>query len=335
LALAAILLGLGAQAQAQTIPVSVNTDVQSADIGLAPPYQVILSGTYTAGTTLDVTWTITNTTGSAVILLPTSTAVNKITFTPATALTLVSENIPGANLVPPVLMPPIDPAVLGPVTVADGDFLTVTFQATVNTEVLVSALLGLSVGGVYDQDWNYDDFENICGSLVPGLKPEDVVVLNASTPQFSKNVGNGVTPDCAYMQNATISNDLDYPITVTFAGYSDSGTIAPYISGTLCDWDDCKTQWTDGITLQPGDSSDEFTMLIGMPWYIADEARSTTGEFEFSWDIAPAGAPPPTTKPTPIPALGHLALALLALGLAALGAQQARRYGVTSATRGK
>ena len=271
LALATILLGLEINAQAQSFttvkPVTGASNIATTlDYGKDRSFTVTQSGSTPPGTLLDASYTITNATAYPMRFLLRNAAPG---------ITLSSPNL--------VLQPGY--TIPDDVTLQPNQSLTVSFQFGVpDTSIAVnnaSATFSYGVSRVYDQVWNDDDFWYLCGwTDIP-----DVVL--ASNPQSGSGMGiSGINPGCVYGQNATIHNDLSYPVTVSYAGYTGSGTIAPYLGGTL-------EGWADGITLQPGQSSDEFSMLVGMPWFIGNESRNTSGSFLFSWNVA---APPPVVK---------------------------------------
>jgi len=304
---AAVMLCLanGAHAQSCT-PITGSTTVSGDNYGSSQAYNIQL-GNFAPGTCGDVTYVVNNNTAYPLRFILNSTTNNSVTLTAS----LVLED--GYTI-------PAD------VTVQPGQSFTATFE--VNLPAAASAVtnavgtLNYSVGRVYDQVWRYDDFDNACGTF-----PAADTVL-ASNPHAENSIAD-IEPDCYYSHVATFVNDLAYPVTVSFTGYSDSGTIAPYIAGTLCDTTNCGSEWTDGITLQPGQSSAPFTMLVGSPWFIGNESENTSGTFDFDWQVTQAGPAPQTPSPTtpaPIPALGDLTLALLALGMAGLGARRAGKH---------
>jgi|GEM_PF-2406594 len=311
---AAVMLCLanGAHAQSCT-PITGSTTVSGDNYGSSQAYHIQL-GDFAPGTCGDVTYVINNNTAYPLRFMLNSTT-SDITLTASLVLA------DGYTI-------PAD------ITVQPGQSFTVTFEvslpATASAITNAVGTLNYSVGRVYDQVWRDDDFDGICAPL-----PASSTVL-ASKPLIYDDVGSlqsltGITPGCVYpSQVATFVNDLSYPITVSYVGYSDSGTIAPYISGTLCDSDltNCGNEWTDSITLQPGQSSDPFTMVVGSPWFIGNESQNTVGTLAFEWRVTPlAGAltQTPTSAPTPVPSLSDLALALLALGMAGFGTWRIRR----------
>jgi hypothetical protein len=313
---AVALLGWGAAAQGQaSVDVSVNTDVLPGDIGRGQSYTVAL-GAVAAGTTLNVTWTFTNTTLQAVILLPNrSGSATRIRLTPAARLSLIGENVPGAALVPPVGAYPIDPADLGPVTVPPGGAMTVTFQAQSSVNLgSATASLSLSVGGVYDQAWVEGDSTLDCGTW----SGQEIFASDPQVTGSTLNVLRNVEPGCRYtLEDAVFTNDLTYPVVVHYVGYEDSGWMADYISGAVTGWND--------ITLDPNESSPPFTIMFGMPWYVGNESRGLPpGGFTFTWLPLRTGTILTPANAGPVPALGDGELALLALAVAGIGARRGR-----------
>ena len=330
LALAAALTGWGAAAQAQTtVAVSLNSSVLPGHVGYGRSYTAPI-GDVTAGTTLDVTWTFTNTAPQAVILLPNrSGSATRIVLGPSTSLRLLSEDVPGSDLVPPVGAYPIDPAHLGPVTLPPGGAMTVTFKAEVTAATSkAQATLAYSVGGVYDQVWVDEDSLVNCGAW----DDEEILASAPTLAGSTEDVLKGVQPDCRYTLGDTVfTNDLPFAVKVRYEGYAGSGWMANYIGGAVEDWE-------GDITLEPGESSAPFTVLFGMPWYIGNESRGLPpGGFAFTWSVAPltpitpvtTGATLPGAAPAiAVPALGAWALGLLALGLAGIGARRVREVRV-------
>ena len=316
LALAAGLAGWGGAARAQAVvDVTLNSVVLPGYVGYNRNYTAAI-GPVTAGTTLNVTWTFTNTGTQGVILLPNRTTATKITLAPSASLTLLNEDVPGETLVPPTGAYPIDPANLGPVTLLQGETLTVTFQVQVLANAAnAQATLAYSVGGVYDQVWVDDDHLLNCGTW----SGQQILASDPRLAGSTADVLAGVWADCRYtVNNAVFTNDLAYPVTVHYDGYADYGWIANYLGGTVKDWN-------GDITLDPGESSPPFTVMFGMPWYVGNETQGPPpGGFAFTWSVS-RPLPPPAPPVASVPALGDWALALLALGLAGIGARRVRR----------
>jgi len=320
LALAVGLAGWGGAARAQAVvDVTLHSSVLPGHVGYSRNYNAVI-GAVTGGTTLNVTWTFTNTGTQGVILLPNRTSLAKITLNPSASLTLLNENVPGETLVPPAASYPIDPSNLGPVTLLQGETMTVTFQVQVNANVAnAQATISYSVGGVYDQVWVDDDHLINCGTW----SDEQILASDPKLAGSTADVLAGVYPDCRYTLNNTVfTNDLAYPVTVHYDGYADYGWIANYLGGDV-------KNWNGDITLDPGESSPPFTVLFGMPWYVGNETEGPPpGGFAFTWSVSPVAPPVPPAPPVAaVPALGDWALALLALGLAGIGARRVMRGG--------
>jgi hypothetical protein len=266
-ALAVILLGVGAQAQAQT---AVTGNLNVTNYGNARTVTITLnSGNSAPGTIFDVNYTVTNATAYPLHFMESYLSAD-ISLTPGGLTLLGDQNLPDA--VKNVILQP-------------GEFFTLSFQVEVTSAANVAnarAQIYYTVGRVYDQVWNYDDFYNFCRTIPPA------VVVNTSDPEFTTGIATGtggISPDYVCRQEASFHNDLPHPVTIHYMGYTDDGTIADYISGTLCDMAHCGNEWVDGITLQPGESTGPFTMLVGMPWYIGNESMSTTGTYTFMWRL--------------------------------------------------
>jgi hypothetical protein len=321
LALVIFALGVFENAQAQqythTVSIALSHSVTDDDYGTVGPYYIALDAT-PPGTLWDVTYTFTNNTVYPLRFIESLT--NADIYFQSPYMVQVAASVPAD------------------ITLQPGGSFTVTFQAGVPTTGVgipassQAASIFYSVGRVWDQVWLDDDFDGFCSS------PPAVISLPVSALGRLTSGGespDGIGPDCVYSQDARIVNNLNVPVTVSYAGYTDDGTLAPYISGELCNSSIPKfcnsslpspPYWLGDITLAPGEASPVFRMIIGMPWYIGNESAHATGSYAFTWNVTPASAPAPAA-PTPIPALSPWALVLLVLGLAGVGGWRIRRGG--------
>ncbi|WP_028707846.1 Ig-like domain-containing protein [Propionicicella superfundia] len=183
-----------------------------------------------------------------------------------------------------------------PVTLQPGASITVTVAAGVKTGGTAaanpSAAVGYNVARVYNQNWNDDDFYNdgYPGSIQQPHMDSSVYTVNASDADLQGVLDSehwsigGASPGEVYGQHAVLANDLDVPIVVRYVGANDAGTIAPYIGETI-------KGWPGEVTLRPGESTSPFDLLVGMPSFIGNEAKGTSGTFWWQWSITAIDAP--------------------------------------------
>jgi hypothetical protein len=137
-------------------------------------------------------------------------------------------------------------------------------------------------GHIYDS-WNADQYDpcNNDGSTLPFI-----VDNNTADPLQTVHfdVPNAIIPAVCYAQNATITNNSNVPVELTFKGGFDSGPLADYVFQWVTGWND--------ITLQPGGSTPQFTFHVGMPWDVPMEAQDLAGKFWYEWELKMSGSTP-------------------------------------------
>ncbi len=101
-------------------------------------------------------------------------------------------------------------------------------------------------------------------------------------PMQINNLGPG---DCFYAE-VFIHNTTDLAVTVSFLGVSDDGTIAPFLFEWLSESpNDSRSYTWQKTVLQPGESSPSFTLNVGMPLEVGNEAQGTSGSFHYRWQV--------------------------------------------------
>ncbi|MDR2129080.1 MAG: hypothetical protein LBP52_08470 [Burkholderiaceae bacterium] len=154
----------------------------------------------------------------------------------------------------------------------------------------------------FDQVWRDEDY---CWLFSDTSVYEVLTSWGGETDHWTFS---GVVPQNAYKQHTIITNDLDSTVRVTYIGYEDTGDLAEYITGTIKGWTD--------VTLAPGESTAQFDLLFGMPWYISDpKSMNAKGDTFWTWKVEKVGA----SVPTAVPATGPMALLLLTLGIVGAG----------------
>ena len=120
--------------------------------------------------------------------------------------------------------------------------------------------------------------------------------INASAPQHSLGLTRIVSDLPAAAGEAalvsgralggygSITNNFPYPVRVSFAGFQSSGTLSRFIVSDL-------SEWTDGLRLEPGQSTPNFFMAIGAPNTLGNEFRGTEATFQFAWTVTQVGDP--------------------------------------------
>ena len=315
IALAAVLLSAWGNAQAQYNPPTPKTgSVSVTSYGNTPTYPITL-GNAVAGTLWDVTYTVTNNTIYPLRFTQATTGF----FVLTAGLTLASGS------------PPSD------ITIDPGQSFTIAFQAGVpaggaavnNTRATVT----YNVERVYDMVWRDGDFDEACAPL----NTSSLLYASGNGTTSGGNDLNSIIPGCVFGADTAFYNDLSVPVKITYVGFSADGTIAPYIFGTLCGINGAgnspfyyepvaacapSENWpSGGITLQPGETSSPFGMMIGMPYWVGNASMNTSGTYAFQWNITPLGitAPPPPPAASSVPTMDAWALDLSALSLLTLG----------------
>lgn len=120
--------------------------------------------------------------------------------------------------------------------------------------------------------------------------------VNASAPQTSWGLTRLISDLTASPGDAALiagralgaygsfTNNLPYPIRVNYAGFQTNGALARFVVSDLADW-------TDGIRLEPGQSTPMFFMALGAPNTLGNEMRGTETTFQFAWTVTQVGDP--------------------------------------------
>lgn len=120
--------------------------------------------------------------------------------------------------------------------------------------------------------------------------------INATSPQTSWGLNRlisdlpAVAGDAALISGrafgsyGSIVNNFPYPVRVNFNGFQSSGTLSRFLVSDL-------SNWTDGIRLEPGQSTPSFLMRLGAPAMLGNEFRGTQATFQFAWTITQVGDP--------------------------------------------
>jgi hypothetical protein len=137
-------------------------------------------------------------------------------------------------------------------------------------------------GHVYDS-WNADQYDPCAndGSVYP-ITIDDSTADPLQTNQFG--IPSAIIPANCFSQNAVITNNASAPVTLTYTGGFDNGTIADYIFEWVDGWND--------ITLNPGDSTPQFTFSVGMPWDVPNAGQGLAGKFWYEWGLKNSGSTP-------------------------------------------
>jgi hypothetical protein len=216
------------------------------------------------GTLVTKTITVTNTlptTGYSAIPVP-------ISFSECTATVAGSgaANVTVESLTPTAF-------ILGP-----GESADVTVKAGVKTSAPAGAAaprVDISCGRVvpaFDQVWrdsDYDFVSNLGSVTILTSEITDAAELHVESVS--------IVPGDAFRYFVSVTNDLSYPVSVTFLGYGDTGELAPYITGTL-------RVWTD-VVLEPGETADLTQAVIGMPWWINNDSMDLYGDAWWDWKV--------------------------------------------------
>jgi hypothetical protein len=135
-------------------------------------------------------------------------------------------------------------------------------------------------GQVYDS-WNAAQYD-LCANdgSVSTIIVDDTAVDPLQTNQFG--VPSAIIPANCFSQNTVITNNASVPVTLTYAGGFDNGTIADYIFEWIDGWSD--------VTLDPGDSTPQFTFSVGMPWDVPNAGRDLAGKFWYEWELKKSGS---------------------------------------------
>ncbi|MDR1032441.1 MAG: hypothetical protein LBL84_00300 [Candidatus Nomurabacteria bacterium] len=148
---------------------------------------------------------------------------------------------------------------------------------------------------VYDS-WNSNQYDPCANDgSVYTIKVDDSTTDSLQTNQFG--IPSAIIPANCFSQNAVITNGDSVPVTLTYTGGFDNGTIADYIFEWVDGWDD--------VTLAPGDSTPQFTFSVGMPWDVPNAGQDLAGRFWYEWKLqADSITPPPTPGGTGSPDTG-------------------------------
>ncbi|MFE4589188.1 hypothetical protein [Streptomyces laurentii] len=125
--------------------------------------------------------------------------------------------------------------------------------------------------------------------------PDITVTIDTPTehqvaiPPITISTLEGVEPNWQGSWTGVVTNNTDQPMEVTFERLWIDGTIAPFIELGFEGWQD--------VTLQPGESSAQFTITAMMPSWTGNAAQGTSGTLHAVWNVVPVGSPPIPPKP--------------------------------------
>ena len=219
----------------------------------------------------------------------------------ANATLLESEGLPEAvnTLLPAPAYPSIrrtDQVVTSSTTTADGWVCDFGNLVAPGESFSYSVTIGVPIGGTAINNENYlirlaleaaapvegvwDDSRFYTGALLNS--PDDPLLINASAPSTDWDFPDGMNSGIAYAGRALgaygrIVNDTDQPVILTFAGFEATGTLARFL---LSDLD----EWSEPVTVQPGESTGTFFMKLGSPESVGNESQQTTATIRFGWN---------------------------------------------------
>ncbi|MEU8539583.1 hypothetical protein AB0C52_06200 [Streptomyces sp. NPDC048717] len=166
--------------------------------------------------------------------------------------------------------------------------------------VLASLLLTLTAAGAASAEGDRHD------ARAPRAVPDITVSIDSPTahrvtmepiPLATGDIGIGLsTPGADNIQpgwrdswTGVVVNHTNRPMEVFFEGLWLEGTIAPFIELGFEGWHD--------VTLQPGESSAQFTIDAAMPPWVGNIAMGTSGTIHAAWEVVPVGPPVPPEPP--------------------------------------
>ncbi len=173
---------------------------------------------------------------------------------------------------------------------------TLDFTVTVGVPVggtpitATNTRVGVRVEAAQAPPQTWDDADYISGFVV------GTFAIDASAPQTSWDL-TGLVSDLtpsptevalisgrALGAYGSLTNDLSYPIRVSYAGFDTEGTLSRFLLSNL-------TDWTDSIRLEPGQSTPTFFMALGVPQTMGNEIRGTSADFEYGFTVTQASDP--------------------------------------------